>query len=337
LPDLKLGTRFSAGIVRSVDAGLSPDVTATADPMLKMPDHAGGGISSVPAKCWVCGGSSWKVFKRSTIQGAISSEDFRITDAHYGHTARIDECQNCGFRQCNDLSSVLDYYKALEDTAYDEGREQRSLQARKILESVLSYKKTGRLLDIGAASGILLEQAAQLGFQGEGIEPSEHLARRAKEIGAKVHLGTFPHPSASGYFDVITLIDVLEHVSTPVQLLRDIAAHLKPDGIAVLTTPDVRSLAAGILGPRWWHFRVAHIGYFDRWTLRKALDAAGLEVIKMTRPPWYFTWEYAGERAMSYAPRALRFKMPAFTRNHTVRVNFRDSLQVLFRRKSNAK
>jgi SAM-dependent methyltransferase len=288
----------------------------------------------VADQCWVCGQSSWKVFKHSTLGDKISSEDFRITDARYGHTARIDECLNCGFRQCNDLSSVIGFYENLEDPAYEQGREQRGLQARKILEAVREYKKKGRLLDIGAASGILLEQGRELGFEGEGIEPSEDLAKRAIANGLKVHRGIFPHSDVKGPYDVITLVDVIEHVSNPVQLLREIASQLRPDGIGVLTTPDVQSLAARILGRRWWHFRVAHIGYFDRSTLIKALDQAGLEVVNISRPPWYFTWEYAGERAMSYLPEAIRIRMPVFARNHTIRVNFRDSLQVLFRRKA---
>jgi SAM-dependent methyltransferase len=286
------------------------------------------------AQCWVCGQSSWKVFKPSTLGDKISSEDFRITDARYGHTARIDQCLNCGFRQCNDLSSVLGFYESLQDPAYDQGREQRGLQARKILEAVREYKKRGRLLDIGAASGILLEQARELGFEGEGIEPSEDLAKRAIANGMKVHRGIFPHAAVTGPYDVIALVDVIEHVSNPVQLLREIASQLARDGIGVLTTPDVQSMAARILGRRWWHFRVAHIGYFDRSTLIKALDQAGLEVVSISRPPWYFTWEYAGERAISYLPRQLRFSMPTFARSHTIRVNFGDSLQVLFRRKT---
>src|SRR6202008_941091 len=129
-----------------------------------------------------------------------------------GHTGRIDECQRCGFRQVNDVESVLKFYEALEDTAYDQGREQRGLQARKILDALLPYKKAGRLLDVGAASGILLEQAAKLGFQGEGVEPSKSLAKSAQDAGLNVHLGIFPHAKVSGTFDVITLVDVIEHV-----------------------------------------------------------------------------------------------------------------------------
>jgi hypothetical protein len=118
-----------------------------------------------------------------------------------------------------------------------------------------------------------------------------------------------------------------------VPLLKDIGAHLKADGIGVLTTPDVESFVARRLRFRWWHLRVAHIGYFNRATIRRALDAAGLEIIEMTSPAWYFTYDYACERAMVYFPKALRFRMPGFLRERTIKVNFFDSKQVLFRRK----
>jgi SAM-dependent methyltransferase len=290
--------------------------------------------SKEPMTCWICGGTSWKAFKTSTLNASVTSEDFKITDAHYGRTGRIDQCLSCGFRQCGDLDSVLGFYEDLEDPAYDQGREQRALQARKIIEAVQPFTKGRRLLDVGAASGILLECAQKLGFQGEGIEPSKHLARRAQESGLNVHLGTFPHPAVKGQYDLITLVDVIEHVPDPVQLLKDIASHLKPDGVGVLTTPDVQSHVARLLGPRWWHFRVAHIGYFSRDTLELALQKAGLSVLKVSCPPWYFTMQYAGDRALTYAPSFLRFKMPGFTQNWTIRVNFRDSLQIIFRRAS---
>ena len=294
-------------------------------------------VTTATTQCWICGGTSWKPFKASTLGHSITSEDFKITDAHYGHTGRIEQCVSCGFKQCADIDSVLKFYESLEDPAYDEGREQRGLQARKILEAILPYKKSGSLLDIGAASGILLEQAARLGFDGVGVEPSRQLASRAVASGLKVHLGIFPHAEVKGPFDIITLIDVIEHVPNPIQVLRDIADHLKPDGVGVLTTPDVQSLAARLLGPRWWHFRVAHIGYFNHETISRALAEAGLSVIKITRPAWYFTWDYAAERAMNYMPKPIRFKLPAAARDHTIRVNFRDSLQVIFRKANSHK
>jgi 2-polyprenyl-3-methyl-5-hydroxy-6-metoxy-1,4-benzoquinol methylase len=288
---------------------------------------------SESASCWICGATSWRLFKESSLNGSISSEDFKITDARYGHTGRIEQCRACGFKQVKDVESVLRFYENLEDAAYDQGREQRGLQARKILEAILPYKRDGRLLDVGAASGILLEQAGKLRFDGEGVEPSRSLAKSAQDSGLKVHLGIFPHPEIRGPYDVITLVDVIEHVPAPIQLLRDIGAHLKPDGVGVLTTPDVQSLVARLLGPRWWHFRVAHIGYFSHATMKQALAEAGLEILKISSPAWYFTADYACERAMVYFPKFLRFKLPSFLGERTVRVNFFDSMQVIFRRK----
>ena len=289
-------------------------------------------IDDSPA-CWICGARTWTLFKESTLPQSVSSEDFKITDAHYGRTGRIQRCLSCGFKQCVNIDSVLGFYESLEDSAYDQGREQRGLQARKILEAVLPFKRGNRLLDVGAASGILMEQAARLGFEVEGVEPSRHLAGLAVQSGLNVRLGTFPHPLVQGLYDVVTLVDVIEHVPAPVQLLRDIASHLKPEGIGVLTTPDAGSFAARVLGERWWHFRVAHIGYFDRRSLDRALAAAGLEAVRVSRPLWYFTFDYAAERAMSYLPRVLRFSAPSVAKKWTVRLNFRDSLQVVFRRK----
>src|SRR6478672_3823744 len=104
------------------------------------------------ATCWICGVHSWRLFKESTLDGRISSDDFKITDARYGHTGRIDQCLSCGFKQVTEVDSVLKFYESLEDSAYDQGREQRGLQARKILETVMRHKENGRLLDVGAAS-----------------------------------------------------------------------------------------------------------------------------------------------------------------------------------------
>ncbi|MDX1952230.1 MAG: class I SAM-dependent methyltransferase [Verrucomicrobiota bacterium] len=290
-------------------------------------------VISLP-NCWVCNGTEWKVFKESTLNGNISPEDFRITDSHYGHTARIDECTACGFKQCTDLSTVLNFYENLEDPEYNKGREQRGLQSRKILESLVRYKTSGQLLDIGAASGILIEQAEKLGFHCIGIEPSRSLAQAAIANGFNVRLGTFPHESVRGPFDIITLVDVLEHVPHPGELLKNIANHLSPTGFGVLTTPNVESWMARFLKSKWWHFRVAHIGYFSPATLTRLMESADLEIIETSSPPWYFTMEYAAERAQKYFPSVFHFKLPHFLRERTIRVNFFDSMQVIFRRKS---
>jgi SAM-dependent methyltransferase len=285
--------------------------------------------------CWICGAQNLELVKPSNI-GNLTSESFSITDSHYGVTGAIYRCSGCQFLQCSELSEVLPYYENLVDSAYDAGRPERSIQARRILELVPKLQPGGRLLDIGAGSGFLVEQAIQMGYEAEGIEPSSWLQKTAEQRGLRVHLGTFPHRAVTGLFDIITLIDVVEHVSQPLQLLRRIAEALHPDGMAVLVTPDVSSFAARVMGWKWWHFRVAHIGYFNQRNLFLALDKAGLLPILVRRPAWYFRAEYVWDRTHRYLPRILRMAPPHFVAGRVIPVNLRDSWLVICRVKANA-
>ena len=144
------------------------------------------------------------------------------------------------------LTDVLNYYEDLEDPSYEATRNGRALQAKKMLEVLSKHAKGKKLLDIGAGSGILVEQALEKGFSATGVEPSRWLWQKAQERNLSVFLGTFPHPKINELFDVITLIDVIEHVPDPVGLLKDAAKALSPDGIIVVATPDIGAVLAKI-------------------------------------------------------------------------------------------
>ena len=283
-------------------------------------------MSATGHRCWVCGAARLEVAKRGDLTRDLESRDFAITDAHYGRTGEIHECAGCGFLQCSDQSDVLGFYEALEDEVYDATRSARERQARRLLERIRPFRPGARLLDVGAGSGILVARAAALGYRAEGVEPSLWLQRRATERGLAVELGTLPHPKLEGPYDVVTLIDVLEHVPDPVGLLERAREVTAPDGVVAIVTPDVRSLAARLLGWRWWHFRVAHVGYFSRATLRLALQRAGLGEPRLSRPGWYFPADYLVERVNTYLPRALRIPAPRWLGRITVPLNLRDSL-----------
>ena len=267
--------------------------------------------------------------KPSNLNHALKSTDFLITDSRYGVTGDIFRCADCGFRQCSNQQDVLPFYEAMEDPSYEEGRASRFLQQQELLKLVASQGDGKRLLDIGAGTGMLVEQATHAGYQAEGVEPSRWLQEQAAKRGLPVHLGKFPHPATPGPYDVVTLIDVVEHVPDPIPLLSAIAKVVQADGQVLIVTPDVGSFVARFLGRRWWHYRVAHVGYFDRSTLRRALQAAGLEVIRFGRPGWYFSADYLMERVLTYLPRALRFAPPAWSKRATIPLNLGDSLYVI--------
>jgi SAM-dependent methyltransferase len=149
-----------------------------------------------------------------------------------------------------------------------------------------------------------------------------------------VYQGIFPHPLTQGPFDIITLVDVIEHVTEPAKLVSGIHSALDNNGLLVLVTPDVSSIAAKFFGFKWWHYRIAHIGYFNRKNLTQLLAKCGFKVLKITRPSWYFTLKYLGIRLLSFLPKFIRFPLPDFLDRITIPVNLRDSLLVVCKKET---
>jgi hypothetical protein len=117
-----------------------------------------------------------------------------------------------------------------------------------------------------------------------------------------VHSGILPHPGVTGPYDIVTLIDVIEHVRDPAALLQAARAVLGAHGVIAIATTDASSFAARIMGWRWWHYRIAHIGYFNPSNLTALCNRIGLEKTTQLRPSWYFTIAYLRLRLLQYVP-----------------------------------
>ena len=289
--------------------------------------------------CRICGSVHIKKIKETTVQTQLESSDFKITDNRYGLMLALFKCLDCGFLQCLDAPEPTGYYKKLEDSEYEANRGERLLQAGKILQEIIKMMNVSpeglRLLDVGAGCGILLEAATQLGFDAEGVEPSDWLRMIAGRHGCKIKADVIPDPKISGPYDVVTLVDVVEHVSKPFELIQNAASLLKVGGIIVVVTPDVKSLAARIMSWKWWHYRIAHIGYFSKDNIEFICSKLGLKIISLSRPSWFFSFAYLRDRLLKYVP---GFFLPAkkpWMEKFTVHLNLRDSLMIIAKRSSN--
>lgn len=281
------------------------------------------------SRCWICNSSKTALKFQGIDPLKLKTENFAITDMNYGTSLSVYQCTNCGFLFCPEAVNVSSFYQELRDEEYENTRRHRSLQAQKILRQIKNYKHSGSLLDIGSGSGILVEEAIKSGYEAMGIEPSSWLVKQAQKLSISVKEGFFPDAIGKSKYDVITLIDVLEHVNSPLMLLKNISKHLKSGGVTIIATPDVRSIAARVLGKRWWNYRVAHIGYFDKKTIKLALEKAGLEPIAWYRPTWFFALDYLLLRLGKYIPKLDYLAKIEFIKNITVPLNSFDSWAVV--------
>lgn len=291
-------------------------------------------MADASCPCRLCRSTRTRLIKRGNFGIELNAEHFRITDADYGITADIYQCGDCQFRFCPTLRNVTAFYEDMADVAYEATRHERALQTRDILALARKYKNGGRLLDVGAGSGILVEQAKDFSFTPLGIEPSKSLSNIAQTLGLPVITGVLPQPSFANAFDVVTLIDVIEHVEAPCTLMHEVANCMADDAICIIVTPDVGSLAAHLMGHRWWHYRLAHIGYFNRHSLAWLVHASGMKITATCRPGWHFPASYLIRRVMRYFPAFMRFDPPTWTDGIRIPLNLLDSMLVICKKEA---
>ena len=142
---------------------------------------------------------------------------------------------------------------------------------------------SGRMLEIGCASGAFLHQMASKGWSVQGIEYSKHAAQAATQLGYHVHAGaleTAPDPSEP--FDLIVGWMVLEHLHDPLFCMAKLREWAKPDGWLVLSVPNAASLEFRVFKDQWYALHLPpHLFHFTPRTLKNLLAASGWNLEKI--------------------------------------------------------
>ena len=149
-----------------------------------------------------------------------------------------------------------------------------------LLGVAAEYRQTGRLLDVGCFKGHLLLAARADGWAPFGTEISlEAAAYARREHQIEVFCGELTAAGyPDGFFDVVLLQDVIEHLSDPLAYLREIGRILRPGGAVYLETPNFDGVTRYLLGRDWCVVFPWHQFYFRPATLRRVLEAAHLSV-----------------------------------------------------------
>lgn len=175
---------------------------------------------------------------------------------------------------------VMDY------TGYMDLAYLHELKAKKFLRIIKKYKKKGRILDFGCASGFFLNLAKRQGFDPHGVEISKTFCSFAKRcFKLDVFCGTLREASyPSEYFDVVTVFDVLSHLPTPVEDLNEVNRVLRKDGLLLIETGNKGELNAKAVekwGGAWGS--PSHLYHFGTETLMKLLEITGFDCLEIDK------------------------------------------------------
>lgn len=248
-------------------------------------------------------------------QTAVADPVHTFTDILYNLPGEFTmrRCRQCGLMYLSPRptpQSIAFYYPE-NYTSYRPPIEQerlalmrwmrrRKLQQRRRFIEQFSERREGKILDVGCATGLFLNEMAQTGWQGYGVEPIDSAAQFARaHFGLEVFQGMLADaPYPPGSFDAITFWDVLEHTFSPTETLSQAAALLRPGGVVAISVPNWDSWERRWFGRHWQGYDPPrHLYVFTRPTLTELLEAAGFAVLDwVCFMPSYFSFVISLDR-----------------------------------------
>ncbi len=260
--------------------------------------------------CGVCGSDRWHPY--------ASGQDYE-----YGTSKdvfQIVECRHCGHRYLNPRPVMAElpriyppHYYAYN---YDQAVHPLALRAKDWLDrgKVQSWiskhpatsksaknprpQKALRVLDVGCGNGRYLKRLHRLGLAKHnlyGVEMNEAAIHQLNQAGFQGYYGRLEEVAPElpeNSFDVIVLLQVLEHVANPAQIVQILAQLLRPGGRLILETPNIEGWDAKLFREGYWggyHFP-RHWHLFSQETLGKLFEDAHLETLEFRSLPSHAFW-----------------------------------------------
>ncbi len=231
-------------------------------------------------------GPSWREWVECRL---CASRDLRVLFTAARSARQVVRCRGCGLvfydPQPSRAEAAALYSGEYFEREYPaETEATRARLAHHRLARIERETGVGSLLDVGCGAGLFLTAARERGWKAAGLDLSPSAVRAARAAsGASVWEGDLARarPPDLEAVDVVTMWDVLEHLTDPVAALAQTPRWLRRGGLLVVQTQNVNSVTAAWMGRRWEQFVEFHLYHFSPRTLSLALQRAGFEGVSI--------------------------------------------------------
>lgn len=246
----------------------------------------------IQKNCPLC--SSTKLRPLATEKNCLEDASNDEVRQFSGTWIQLLECQDCKFAFTKEIPVNPYFFDKRYDIRFDPEIESKTQAKDHIIEIMFKDLKRlgcvkGELLDIGSFGGSFMRAAEKKGFRSHGIEVNPTMAAHAKNVqGLDVINGKFLEIQlANNTYDLITLIDVLEHLTTPKAVLEKCFNLLKPGGFIMIKVPHYRQQLLKQNVARFFKIskqgifeNFGHINHFSPQSLSRTLETIGFEVLE---------------------------------------------------------
>jgi SAM-dependent methyltransferase len=184
------------------------------------------------------------------------------------------------------------YYGGAAEYAYDDEREHeprvrvRAAGRLARVERTLADDgvATRRVVELGSAYGVFLDEAKKRGWTVTGCDVSVDAAKWTRERrGIETRVCDLADAGfAPASVDLVTGSEVIEHLADPRRAMRAAFAALAPGGVVLFSTGNESSLARVLRGAAWGYYMPGHVVLWSAATLRRLLEDAGFRDVRVT-------------------------------------------------------
>jgi SAM-dependent methyltransferase len=234
-------------------------------------------------------------------------------------------CETCELVYLNPRPDVSEFariyppsYHAFDFSEQDFGvvyKIRSRLEAKRLLSFCKDLPASARILDVGCGDGFhlkLLRDYGEKSWTLEGVDLDERAVEMAEKSGLKVHLGSIEDlrlPENS--FDLAFMIQTVEHLEKPVEILAAVKRVLKPGGRLVVVTDNTDALDFRIFKNGYWggyHFP-RHWNLFNQKSLGRLAAKVGFKTCEIKTIVSPVNWVYSIHNAL------VDWNAPAFLIN----------------------
>lgn len=222
-------------------------------------------MSATHSVCFLCNSGHLKTLDRYAQQGLL-------------------QCKSCDFVFCSGIPTTEELIRHYNTYPRHDSISPITIKRYKeLISSFSSFRKTGNWIDVGCGNGHLLSVAAECQWNTYGTEFTDDAVEICRKKNIRMHQGVLdPSNYPPGSFDVVTFIEVLEHINNPREELQKFHQLLRPGGVLYMTTPNFNSLSRRMLKEKWNIIEYPeHLAYYTPKTIDQLLRAEGFQKVSL--------------------------------------------------------
>ena len=211
------------------------------------------------------------------------------------------QCKSCGFMFVYPQPTKEELEEIYSENYFDEWgskeaenalREIKMKTYRKQLLEIGKFQDFHTILDIGCGLGYSLDSAVEQGYEITGVEFNEVVANEIRQRHEKIYTDLDEILAKNQKYDVITLMEVLEHLPDLSKLFTELHRLMSENSLVMLTTIDADSGRAKFLRDGWYHIHHDHLWYFTPRICTELFERNGFQVVCIKPADKFFTIRY---------------------------------------------